>query len=80
MNGLAAILLSASISAGALNAQSPPVPAPSEEQAKAQEERIRKLEEEVQALKAAQAAPKPEPPQLGGAGGSAAKAMNPTSA
>ena len=42
-----------------------------------QEERIRKLEEEVQALKEVQATPKPEAVQLGGAGGSAAKAMNP---
>lgn len=66
-------LLLALISAGTMYAQSPPA----EDQAKAQEERIRKLEEEVRALKEAQAAPKPEPMQLGGAGGSAAKAMNP---
>ena len=66
-------LLLALISAGTMYAQSPPA----EDQAKAQEERIRKLEEEVRALKEAQAAPKPEPVQLGGAGGSAAKAMNP---
>jgi hypothetical protein len=77
MNGVAAILLSASISMGMLSAQSPPVPTPAEEQAKAQEARIRKLEEEMLALKASQAAPKPEPVQLGGAGGAAAKAMNP---
>ncbi|HEX7554171.1 MAG TPA: hypothetical protein VF378_11510 [Geothrix sp.] len=77
MNGVAAILLSASISLGMLSAQSPPVPTPAEEQAKHQEARIRKLEEEMQALNASQAAPRPEPVQLGGAGGSAAKAMNP---
>ena len=77
MNHIAAILLSALISAGMLSAQSPPVPPPAEAQAKAQEARIRKLEEEVQALKAALAVPKPESVQLGGAGGSAAKAMNP---
>ena len=70
-------LLLALMVTGPLQAQSPPTPPPAEELAKAQEERIRKLEEEVQALKEAQAAPKPETVQLGGAGGSAAKAMNP---
>jgi hypothetical protein len=77
MNALAAIMLSASISTAMLSAQGQPVPTPAEEQAKAQEDRIRKLEEGMQALKAALAAPKSEPLQLGGAGGSAAKAMNP---
>ena len=77
MNHIAAILLSALISAGLLRAQSPPVPSPAEEQAKAQEARIRKLEEEMQALKASQILPKAEPVQLGGAGGAAAKALNP---
>ena len=62
-------LILAPISAGSMRAQSPPAPA--EDPQKAQEERIRKLEEEVQALKAAQATPKSEPAQLGGAGGSA---------
>jgi hypothetical protein len=60
-----------------LDAQSPPAPTPAEEQARLQEERIRKLEEDMQALKASQSVPKPEPLQLGGAGGSAAQAMNP---
>ena len=46
-------LILAPISAGSMRAQSPPAPA--EDPQKAQEERIRKLEEEVQALKAAQA-------------------------
>ena len=77
MHNFAAILLAATISVGAVQAQSPPVPASAEEQAKAQEERIHKLEEEVQALKAAQATQKAEPVPLGGAGGSAAKALNP---
>ena len=77
MKGLATSLLSASISCGVVGAQSPPAPRSSAEQLKAQEERIRKLEEEMQALKAAQALPKPEPTQLGGAGGAAAKALNP---
>jgi hypothetical protein len=81
MHHSAAILLSALISAVMLGAQNPPVPTPAptpaEEQVKAQEARIRKLEEEMQALKAAQTAAKPEPVQLGGAGGAAAKAMNP---
>jgi hypothetical protein len=77
MNYFAAVLLFAAISAGAISAQDPPVSMSAEEQQKAQEERIRKLEEEMQALKAAQAAPKSEPAQLGGAGGSAAKALNP---
>jgi hypothetical protein len=58
-------------------AQTSPAPKPAEDPQQDQEARIRKLEEEVQALKAAQAAPKPEPAQLGGAGGSAAKALNP---
>lgn len=77
MNDLATILLAASLAAGLLDAQSPPAPTPAAEQAKTQEERLRKLEAELQALKAAQAAPQPEPLRLGGAGGSAAKAMNP---
>jgi hypothetical protein len=77
VSGLAAILISTSMPVGIARAQSLPVPAPAEDSPKAQEERIRKLEEEVQALKAAQAAPKAEPAQLGGAGGSAAKALNP---
>jgi len=77
LHNFAAILLAATISVGAVQAQSPPVPASAEEQAKAQEERIHKLEEEVQALKAAQATQKAEPVPLGGAGGSAAKALNP---
>ena len=77
MHALAAILLTASISVGMLQAQNPPVPGSAEEQAKAQEARIRKLEEEMQALKASLTVPKTEPSQLGGAGGSAAKALNP---
>ena len=77
MNRLAAILLTASISAGMVRAQTPPAPPPAEEQAKTQEERIRKLEAEMEALKAAQSAPRAEPVQLGGAGASAAKALNP---
>jgi hypothetical protein len=77
MKNLTAILLSAAISVGILRAQDPPAPPSTEERQKAQEDRIRKLEEEVQALKATQTAPKPEPVQLGGAGGSAAKALNP---
>ncbi len=77
MKNLTAILLSAVLSVGLLCAQSPPTPPPAEAPQGAQEDRIRKLEEEVQALKAAQAAPKLEPLQLGGAGGSAAKALNP---
>ena len=70
---------------GLAQAQSAPAqkdlaPAAKEDPAKAQDERIRKLEEEVQALKAAQAATpqvQPQPLQIGGAGGSAAKALNP---
>ena len=58
-------------------AKSAPAPPPAEDPQKAQEERLRKLEEEVIALKAALATPKAEPAQLGGAGGSAAKALNP---
>jgi hypothetical protein len=77
MNHLAAILLSASISSGLALAQDPPVPTPAQDAQQAQEERIRKLEEEVQALKRAQAEPKAEPVPLGGAGGSASKALNP---
>ena len=77
MNDFAAILFSAVISVGMASAQSPPVPRPAEDPQPSQEDRIRKLEEEVQALKAAQAAPRPEPVQVGGAGGSAAKALNP---
>jgi hypothetical protein len=75
MRHLVPVLLAVSVSAGLLHAQAHPTPA--EVATKAQDERIRKLEEEVQALKAAQAAPRPEPVSLGGAGGSAAKAMNP---
>jgi len=70
-------LLLASLVTGTLRAQGPQGTPPAGDQAKVQEERIRKLEEEVQALKEAQATPKPEAVQLGGAGGSAAKAMNP---
>jgi len=77
MNDFAAILFSAVISVSIASAQSPPAPRPAEDPQPSQEDRIRKLEEEVQALKAAQAAPKTEPVQLGGAGGSAAKALNP---
>lgn len=78
MNNFAAILLAATIWVGAAQAQSPPpAPAPAEEPAKSQDERIRRLEEEVQALKAAQVLPKTEPVPLGGAGGAAAKALNP---
>ena len=77
MNDFAAILFSAVISVSMASAQSPPAPRPAEDPQPSQEDRIRKLEEEVQALKAAQAAPKTEPVQLGGAGGSAAKALNP---
>ena len=58
-------------------AKSAPTPPPAEDPQKVQEERLRKLEEEVNALKAALATPKAEPAQLGGAGGSAAKALNP---
>src|ERR1035438_1938923 len=76
-SNLAAILFSAVISVGIIRAQSPPEPQPAEDPQKAQDERIRKLEEEVEALKAAQAAPNLEPAKLGGAGGSAAKALNP---
>ncbi len=77
MNHFTAILLSALLTVGIGRAQGSPATNPAEEPQKAQEERIRKLEEEVQALKAAQTAPKTEPTQLGGAGGSAAKALNP---
>ena len=70
-------LLVASIPVGAVQAQSPPAPKPAEDPQKGQEDRIRRLEEEVAALKAAQAAPKTEPVQLGGAGGAATKALNP---
>jgi hypothetical protein len=72
-----AFLLVASVSAGLVHAQTPPDPASAVDPQKAQEERLRKLEEEVQALKAAQTSAKTEPTQLGGAGGSAAKALNP---
>ncbi|NWJ42218.1 MAG: TonB-dependent receptor [Geothrix sp.] len=71
------LLLAAGLPVGVARAQSPPAPQPAEDPQKAQEERLRKLEEEVQALKAAQAAPRAEAPPLGGAGGSAAKALNP---
>jgi hypothetical protein len=77
MNHLAAILLSASIATGLAQAQDPPVPTPAQDAPKGQEERIRKLEEEVQALKRAQSEPNAEPVSLGGAGGSASKALNP---
>jgi len=77
MNDFAAILFSAVISVSMASAQSLPAPRPAEDPQPSQEDRIRKLEEEVQALKAAQAAPRPEPVQVGGAGGSAAKALNP---
>ena len=70
-------LLATSISVGIVHAQDPPAPKPAEDQQKALEERLHKLEEEMQTLKAAQAVPKSEPTQLGGAGPSAAKAMNP---
>jgi len=70
MNPMAATLLFALLSAGNLGAQEPPPPEG------AQEARIRKLEEEVRALQAAQAQPRPEPAQQGGAGG-ASKALNP---
>lgn len=60
-----------------LGAQAPPSPPPAEGTAPSQEDRIRRLEEEVKALKAAQGVPKAEPVQLGGAGGAAAKALNP---
>jgi len=76
MNGIGAILLTSSISFGLLSAQSPPPPAASEDPPKTLEERIHRLEEELQALKAT--TPPPAPPlQLGGAGASAAKALNP---
>lgn len=77
MSRHAAILLSAMSFTGMVHAQAPPAPTPAAEQAKTQEERIRKLEAEMEALKAAQSAPKSELVQLGGAGGSAAKALNP---
>ena len=77
MNHAAATLLMASLVAGMAQAQSAPAPLSVEDPPKTTDERIRKLEEEVQALKAAQAAQKPEPVQLGGAGGAAAKALNP---
>ncbi len=75
-----AILLGAALSLGAARAQTPPAPpADPPKEAKAKdpdhEERIRKLEEELQALKAAKA--EPAPVQLGGASGAAAKALNP---
>jgi len=56
-------------------AQSPPTPSAKEDPAKSQEERIRAIEEELKALRSAQAVP--EAAGLGGAGGAAAKAMNP---
>lgn len=77
MNHAVSTLLAASLSVGLAKAQTPPTPPRAEEVQKAQDERIRKLEEEVQALKATQVAQKPEPVQLGGAGGAAAKALNP---
>ncbi len=77
MTVLIALLLSASMSVGILCAQSPAAPPSVEDQQKAQDERIRKLEDEVQTLKAALTVPKAEPVQLGGAGGAAAKAFNP---
>lgn len=77
MNHRLAYLLVAALSVGAAQAQSLPTANPAVDPQKAQEERLRKLEEEVQTLKAAQATPKAEPIQLGGAGGSASKALNP---
>ena len=76
MKSCTPLLLSALIPFGSIHGQSLPAPSTGEA-AKAQEDRIRKLEEEVQALKEAQAAAQAAPVQLGGAGGSAAKAMNP---
>jgi hypothetical protein len=70
-------LLVTSVTVGSVRAQSPPPPPPAGERQQDQDERIRKLEEEVLALKATQAATKLEPAQLGGAGGSVAKALNP---
>ncbi|MBK8726139.1 MAG: hypothetical protein IPL96_08775 [Holophagaceae bacterium] len=74
-------------SAATVCAQSPAPPAPAAEQLKVLEARIRKLEEELQALKAIRPAPSAEPDQqprpdetpvrLGGAGGAAGKALNP---
>lgn len=71
------LLLASSLAFRAGFAQDPPAPMPEEVKEKDQEERIRTLEREVQALKAAQPALAPEPAKLGGAGGSAAKALNP---
>lgn len=73
-------------SAATVCAQSPAPPAPAAEQLKALEARIRKLEEELQALKAARSpepahapaeAPPQAPVQVGGAGSPASKALNP---
>ncbi len=80
MNHAVVTLLAAVLSVGMAQAQMPPAPTSAEERQKAQDERIRKLEEEMQALKAAQAAQATstaEPVQFGGAGGAAAKALNP---
>ncbi len=77
MNKVTALLVSALLAAGVARAQDPPPTPPATDQQKAQDDRIRKLEEEVQALKDAQAALRPEAAQVGGAGGSAAKALNP---
>ena len=55
------------LAAGNLLAQSPQSP----------EERIKRLEEEVEALKKATTPPEATPVQLGGAGGAASKALNP---
>jgi hypothetical protein len=69
-------LLASLLALGSLSAQAPPDPkAPPPPDA---EERLKKLEEEVQALKKAAAQPAEAPaPQLGGAGGGASKALNP---
>jgi hypothetical protein len=77
VNRLPVLLFASWLLVGLAQAQSQAPPDSAEDQKRVLDERVRKLEEEVQALKAAQAAPKPEPAQLGGAGGSAAKALNP---
>jgi hypothetical protein len=77
MNRVTALLASALLTVGVAKAQEPPRSSPVADQQKTQDERIRKLEEELQALKSAQTLPRTEAAQLGGAGGSAAKALNP---
>jgi hypothetical protein len=77
MMRLLGILLASTLSLRLGIAQDQPAPKPKETRPQGQEERIRKLEEEVQALKAGQSAPPAEPSRLGGAGASAAKALNP---